>query len=391
MLPLLTNLPDTMKINKPLEDIVVVDFSQFLSGPSAGLRLADMGAQVIKVEKPGTGDICRYLYVSDVKIEGESTIFHAINRNKKSYTADLKNADDAEKIKKLLAKADVMLHNFRPGVMERLGFDYEAVKAINPHIVYAEISGYGNEGPWMDLPGQDLLLQSVSGLAWLSNKEGEHPIPMGVAVVDILAGTYIAQGILAALFRKAVSGQGELVQVSMLEAAIDFQTEMLTEFYNLPEHISAKRTTSAERNVNGIFETASGFITIVCDDAKLLAEVLLKELGLVIARSVRQDFITKLLLRRTAEEWIGILQKAGIHSVQVLDYDMLRKEPAYQSLAMELKVKTSNGLTITTTRCPIRMDGSLFTSDIGAPMLGEHSQEIDKLFHLTEEKLTVAV
>src|SRR5215218_244182 len=167
--------------------------------------MADMGAQVIKVEKPGTGDICRQLYVSDVMIEGESTIFHAINRNKKSYAADLKNADDLEKVKLLLTKADVMMHNFRPGVMERLGLDYETVKKINPSIIYAEVSGYGNEGPWKDLPGQDLLLQAVSGLTWLTKNESDDPTPMGVAVVDILAGTHVAQGILAALYQRAIS------------------------------------------------------------------------------------------------------------------------------------------------------------------------------------------
>ncbi|MEI9955900.1 MAG: CaiB/BaiF CoA-transferase family protein [Ferruginibacter sp.] len=200
-----------------LDDIIVIDFSQFLSGPSAALRLADMGAQVIKIEKPGTGDICRQLYVSDVMIEGESTIFHAINRNKQSYAADLKDADDLEKIKQLLARADVMMHNFRPGVMERIGLDYETVKQINPSIIYAEISGYGNEGPWKDLPGQDLLLQAASGLAWLSNNNNESPTPMGVAVVDIMAGTHIAQGILATLYKRAISGEGAMVQVNMFE------------------------------------------------------------------------------------------------------------------------------------------------------------------------------
>ncbi|HEU4901533.1 MAG TPA: CaiB/BaiF CoA-transferase family protein, partial [Flavisolibacter sp.] len=180
-----------------LDDIVVIDFSQFLSGPSAGLRLADMGARVIKVERKGVGDICRELYVSDVMIGGESTIFHAINRNKESFAADLKNEEDLQVIKELLKSADVLLHNFRPGVMERLGLGYDTVKEINPSLVYAEISGYGTEGPWKDLPGQDLLLQSVSGLAWLSNNNGHTPTPMGVAVADILAGAHVAQGILA--------------------------------------------------------------------------------------------------------------------------------------------------------------------------------------------------
>src|SRR6187549_3140170 len=217
---------------KPLKDIVVIDFSQFLSGPSAALRLADMGAQVIKIEKPVTGDICRQLYVSDVMIEGESTIFHAINRNKQSYAADLKNADDLEKVKQLLAKADVMMHNFRPGVMERIGLDYETVKQINPSIVYAEVTGYGSEGPWKDLPGQDLLLQAGSGLTWLNNNNNEDPTPMGVAVVDIMAGTHIAQGILATLYRRAINGEGAFVQVNMFESILDFQFEVLTSYYN---------------------------------------------------------------------------------------------------------------------------------------------------------------
>src|SRR5690606_13154306 len=146
-----------------LDDILVLDFSQFLSGPSVSLRLADMGARVIKIERPDTGDICRLLYVSDVRIQGgESTIFHAINRNKESFSADVKDEASLSDIKKLITKADVVLHNFRPGVMQRLGLDYERVKQINPSIVFGEISGYGQEGEWKHLAGQDLLLQSVS-------------------------------------------------------------------------------------------------------------------------------------------------------------------------------------------------------------------------------------
>lgn len=199
---------------KLLEDILVIDFSQFLSGPSASLRLADLGARVIKIEKPGTGDICRQLYVSDVRIDDESTIFHAINRNKESYEADLKNEQDLIKVRKLLSKADVLLHNFRPGVMKRLGLDHDSVKKINPSIVYAEISGYGDEGEWSELPGQDLLLQALTGLPYLNNDADRPPTPMGVAVVDILAGTHVAQGILAALYQRLNSREGALVQVS---------------------------------------------------------------------------------------------------------------------------------------------------------------------------------
>src|SRR5690606_21873405 len=172
----------------PLEDYLVVDFCQFLSGPSASLRLADLGARVIKIERPGTGDICRTLYTSNVVMNGESSVFHAINRNKESFTADLKNEEDCKVVRQLLEQADVVLHNYRPGVMERLGFDYKSVSSINPGVVYGEISGYGNDGEWKDKPGQDLLLQSLTGLTWLSGNADNGPVPMGLSIVDMLAG-----------------------------------------------------------------------------------------------------------------------------------------------------------------------------------------------------------
>src|SRR5690606_35004377 len=138
---------------KLLEGITIVDFSQFLSGPSASLRLADFGARIIKVEKPISGDICRQLYVSEVELEGESTLFHTINRNKESFVADLKNTGDKQMVLQLIQKADVLIHNFRPKVMERLGFSYAEVKALKPDIIYASISGYGEQGSWSGLPG----------------------------------------------------------------------------------------------------------------------------------------------------------------------------------------------------------------------------------------------
>ncbi len=215
---------------KPLEGFLVVDFSQFLSGPSAALRLADLGARVIKIERPDTGDICRQMYISNVVLDGDSTIFHSINRNKESFAVDLKIAAERDKVRKLLKRADVVLHNFRPGVMERLGFSYEEVRALNPGIVYGSISGYGSDGPWSYKPGQDLLLQAISGLTWLSGNDGDGPVPMGLSVCDMLAGAQLTQGVLACLLRRGLTGQGALVEVSMLEAILDFQIEPLTTF-----------------------------------------------------------------------------------------------------------------------------------------------------------------
>jgi len=383
-----------------LEDIVVVDFSQFLSGPSASLRLADMGAQVIKIEKPGTGDICRQLYVSDVMIEDESTIFHAINRNKKSYAADLKNATDLEKIKQLLTKADVMMHNFRPGVMERIGLDYETVKRINPQIVYAEVSGYGTEGPWKDLPGQDLLLQAASGLTWLSNNNNEDPTPMGVAVVDIIAGTHLAQGILASLYKRMITNEGSLVQVSMFESILDFQFEVLTCYYNdgnrLPERSEVNSGHAYIAAPYGIYKTKDGYIALAMSNIVLLAGLLQCEPLKQFADSndwfVKRDPIKKILGNHlatgTTAGWLQVLEKADVWCARVMDYDILVKEEGYRRLNMEIVVKTTNGLFVTTTRCPIHVDGKTLVSERGAPMLGEHNEEIEYLFGL-KNKTTV--
>jgi CoA:oxalate CoA-transferase len=384
---------------KLLQDIVVVDFSQFLSGPSAALRLADMGAQVIKIEKPVMGDICRQLYVSDVMIEGESTIFHAINRNKQSYAADLKDEEDIEKIKLLLKKADVMMHNFRPGVMKRLGLDYETVKTINPSIIYAEISGYGTEGPWKDLPGQDLLLQAASGLTWLSNSSNENPTPMGVAVVDILAGTHVAQGILACLYKRGITGEGALVQVSMFESILDFQFEVLTCYYNdgkqLPVRSAVNGANAYIAAPYGIYQTSNGHLALAMGDILKLASLLdcepLELFNDSAAWFEKRDEIKSILaghlLSETTEHWLSILEPADIWCAKVLDYKELVKEEAYQALNMEIVVKTSNGLSVTTTRCPIKVDGKTFSSERGAPLLGEHNNEIDEQFGLKKASL----
>src|SRR5690606_14776812 len=170
--------------NKPLEGLLVLEFSQFMAGPTAGLRLADLGARVIKIERPGAGEGGRQIAIKNIFVDESSLVFHTINRNKESYAANLQDENNLEDIKKLIRQADVLTHNFRPGVMEKVGLDYENVRKINPKIIYATVTGYGNEGPWATKPGQDLLVQSLSGLSWLSGCEQDGPVPFGLAVVD---------------------------------------------------------------------------------------------------------------------------------------------------------------------------------------------------------------
>jgi CoA:oxalate CoA-transferase len=177
----------------PLAGVVVLDFSQFLAGPVAALRLADLGARVIKIERPVTGEIGRTLAFAGRWADEDTVSFHAMNRNKEAVVADLKDPGELEQVKSLVARADVLIHNFRPGVMERFGLDYESVRALNPGLVYAAASGYGADGPWASRPGQDLLAQSVSGVTWVNG--GDRPVTVGLSLADHLLSCHLAEGV----------------------------------------------------------------------------------------------------------------------------------------------------------------------------------------------------
>lgn len=371
---------------KPLEDYLVIDFSQFLSGPSASLKLADMGARVIKIEKPGTGDICRYLYTSNVIMNGESSVFHAINRNKESFAADIKTEADRIQIWELVKHADVVMHNFRPGVMDRLGFDYASVKQVNPSVIYGEISGYGDTGPWKDKPGQDLLLQSLTGLTWLSGNAG-GPVPMGLSVIDLLAGNHLAQGILACLVRKTISGEGALVQVSMLESAMDFQFEAITTYYydgKLPERSERNNAHAYLGAPYGIYKTANGYMALAMGSipqlgALLGCDALLNYTEVAEAFNKRDEIkaiLAEHLLTNTNEHWLGILQAADIWCAEVLTWDKLMEHEGFKILNMLQEVELSDGYKYKTTRSPITIDGEIFTSAKGSPKLGEDNDMI---------------
>jgi len=373
---------------KPLEDILIIDLSQFLSAPSATLRLADLGARVIKVERPETGDICRQLYVSNVILNGESSVFRAINRNKESFQADLKNEVDKQRVLKLIEKADVLVHNFRPGVIERLGFDYETIQKINPTIVYGNISGYGQEGPWKSKPGQDLLVQSLSGLTWLSGNAGNGPVPMGLAIVDILSGSHLVQGILAALVKKAKTGKGTKVSISMLESILDFQFETITTFYHdggEPTERTASNNAHAYLGAPyGVYETKNGYLALAMGAIPFLGELLgcetLKNYPEVASWFTQRDEIKEILANHlktaTTEKWLSVLEPADIWCASVMDWDTLFDHDGFKVLEMIQKVTMGDGFEYETTRCPIKIDGEYLTSSIGSPALGEHTEVI---------------
>ncbi|MEO0795490.1 MAG: CaiB/BaiF CoA-transferase family protein [Verrucomicrobiota bacterium] len=380
------------KLSLPLEGITVLDFSQFLSGPSASLRLADMGARVIKVERPETGDICRQLYISNTEVDGESTVFHAINRNKESYCANLKNEFDCEKVRQLIAKVDVVMHNFRPDVMTRLGFDYESVKAINPSVVYGVISGYGEEGPWKGKPGQDLLVQSLSGLTWLSGNAGDGPVPMGLAMVDIFAGAHLAQGILAALVRRGVSGQGSLVEVSMLESILDFQFEPFTVYFQdggeEPERTASNSAHALLGAPYGVYQTTDGYLSLAMGSITQLGELLscpaLLEFPDPASWFTQRDEIKQILadhlVTGSTQQWLDILEAADIWCAKILDWHELFEHEGFKVLDMLQHVTRGSGASYGTTRIPIKFGGIREKSALGSPKVGEHTDQIEQEF-----------
>jgi CoA:oxalate CoA-transferase len=373
----------------PLSGILVVDMSQFLSGPYCSLRLMDLGARVIKIERPDGGDLSRRLYLSDTEIGGDSTIFHAINRNKESLAVDLKNPDDLAVLKRLLARADVMIQNFRPGVIERLGFDYEAVKAINPRLVYAGISGYGEAGPWVQRPGQDLLAQARSGVMWLNGDEDQGPVPFGLAVGDMLAGAAAAQAILAALVRRGTTGTGSHVETSLLEALIDFQLEVLTTHLNdsrrLPRRAAFRSAHAYLSAPYGVYSTADGFFAIAMTPIPKLADLLaIAELApyrddpksWFSARDEIKAIIARVLARETTDHWLGILEPADIWCAKVLSWPELLESEGFTALDMLQWVGREDDVKILTTRSPVRVDGRRPPPSRAAPRVGEHSRAI---------------
>ena len=372
---------------RPLEGLTVLEFAQYMAGPSAGLRLADLGARVIKIERPKSGEGGRQIAIKNLFVDGDSLVFHTINRNKQSFAADLKNPQDLATVKQLITRADVLIHNFRPGVMEKIGLDWDAVQRLNPRIVYSEVTGYGCEGPWKDKPGQDLLLQSLSGLTWLSGNADQGPVPMGLAVVDIVCGSHLVQGILAALIRRARTQKGALVQVSLLESILDFQFEVLTTHLadggRLPQRSKRFNAHAYLSAPYGVYPTADGYLALAMGDllkiGRLIGCASIEAYSDPSTWFTRRDKIQQILADQLVTQptghWLAVLQSAGVWCSDVFDYARLLAHDAWQALKMDQIVRR-DGVEVHTTRCPIRIDNEILLSPKAAPRVGEDNKSI---------------
>ena len=369
-----------------LSGFKVISFNHFHAGPMAAQLLADMGADVVAVE-PLDGAFHRNWAVANHFVAGQSVNLLTTGRNKRSLALDMKSASGKEVARRLIEGADVVMENFRPGAMERLGLGYEQIRAFRPGIVYASVSGYGSSGPDRDLPGQDLLLQARSGFAARTGRADGPPTPAGPVIVDQHAASLLAMGILAALLARERTGEGRRVEGSLLQSAIDLQAESMTAWMN-----GARSATSrgphglaswCGSGPSGIHATADGHLAISMAAPADLARALdLPELaGFDTADSFsRSAEITRVvadrLPARTTAQWLPLLAAHGIWHMPVQDYDQLRDDAQLAHLGVFIDAQSVEGAPITLLNHPLRYDGQAPPVRWAPQRLGAQTREV---------------
>ncbi len=374
----------------PLRGVRVIDLSQVMAGPFCTLLLADLGADVIKVEPPG-GDLSRSMGGDRLRLTGaDRAPFLALNRNKRSVVLDLKLPAARDRLLALLRDADVLVESFRPGVAERLGIAWGTVSDVNPRIVYTSISGFGQVGPWADRPGFDLIAQGMAGVMSVTGAPGGDPVKCGVPVSDLAAGLYAANGIQAALIARASTGRGQRVETSLFEAALGLSVWEATEFFatgEAPRPLGSAHRLSAPYQA---FRASDGYVTIaaltpshwerlcmVIDRADLALD---PRFATNADRMANRDAlvveIDRALAARSVADWVDRLLAEGIPCGPILDYAQVFGEPHTAARRMiEVADHPVEG--------PVRMLGLPVKVGDGdgivrrpPPLLGEHTRDV---------------
>jgi formyl-CoA transferase len=363
----------------PLEPYTVIDLTRARSGPTCVRQLAEMGAKVIKVESREQDDFTR-----------DEFDFQNLHRNKRSITLDLKHPKGVEVLKKLAAKADVVVENFRPDVKHRLGIDYEALSKINPKIVYASISGFGQSGPYRDRPGYDQIAQGLGGLMSVTGLPGQGPVRVGIPVADLTAGMFLAHGVLVALLERERSGKGQWVHTSLLEAMVrmlDFQTTRWLIGKEIPPQAGNDHPTGIP---TGVFKTSDGHMNIAASGQHMyrrLCEALdVKHLIDDARFKTPQDRsknrvecnqeLEKATVTKTSAEWVDILNKAGVPCGPILDVKQMFEDEQIKHLQLAVEIQhprlgkqSVQNLPVTLSRTP----GKVVSA---SPDLGEHTDQV---------------
>ncbi|MFQ5828487.1 MAG: CaiB/BaiF CoA transferase family protein [Candidatus Methylomirabilia bacterium] len=364
----------------------VLSFTQFLLGPSGVQFLADLGADVVKIEPPGGKLWERNWSGCDLYLNGISAFFLGAHRNQRSLTLDLKHPEGQAIAKKLVTQADVLVQNFRPGVMARFGLDYDTVRSLNPRLIYLSASGYGESSPYRDRPGQDLILQALTGLASISGRGGQPPTPVGSPVVDQHGAALLALGVMAGLLERGRTGRGLHIEVSMLRAALDLQMEIIT--YVLNGARMQKSPTSLASMFHpgpyGVYETKDGHLALSMSPLPILQQALdLPELGAhatipynFAAREEIARVLEPVLRTRTTAEWIEFLVPRGVWAAPVLTHEETFADPAVQAADVVEEIDHPVAGRLRLLRFPLELSTGRATVRRPPPMPGEHSDEI---------------
>ncbi|MDO5493049.1 MAG: CoA transferase [Nesterenkonia sp.] len=371
----------------PLDDVVVLDLSRVLAGPYATMLLADMGATVIKVESP-SGDETRTWRPPET--DGESTYFQAINRNKRSIALDLKDEADRAVVDRLLARADVLVENFRPGGLARFGLDYDSLAAEHPHLIYASLSGFGHEGAGAALPGYDVLVQGASGLMHVTGEPDGAATKAGVAVCDVVAGLHLYGAILAALHERGRSGRGQHVQANLLSSMLSGLVNQTSAAANTG--VSPQRMGNEHPSLfpYGPFPTADGQIVIACGNDRQFVR-LCRAVGADEAaederwtsmsgrnahRDALRDVLCDSLRREDSAQWLDRLQEAGIPCAPV--NDVVESLDYAESLGLQARapITREDGTTSTSAAHPVSWSRSTISHRSAPPRCDEHRDEI---------------
>ncbi|HEY8287054.1 MAG TPA: CoA transferase [Chloroflexota bacterium] len=371
-----------------LEGIRVLDFSQMMMGPWATQLLGDLGADIIKVERPKVGEWERGLETMGQLLEGDSPFFLAMNRNKRSLAIDLKHPQSRAIIETLAAEVDVVVENFRPGVLDRLGYGYERLSEINPRLIYCAASGYGSTGPYARRPGQDLLIQALSGMAAHSGRASDPPTPAGTAICDAMASMMVACGILAALQARTHTGRGQKVEVDLLSTAIAVQCQEAVAYLNgLPrwERSEAGIAQAWLGAPYGIYPTCDGHLALAMNSLGVLGELLhLPEVAAYEGDPHRaysdRDRIKRLLETRLRErrtgEWLELLATRDVWCGEVKDFEGVFSDPQVVAREIVTTVKHPRIGELKLIRAPIVFSETPATVRRPPPLVGEHNAEI---------------
>jgi crotonobetainyl-CoA:carnitine CoA-transferase CaiB-like acyl-CoA transferase len=370
----------------PLSGIRVLDFTALLQGPLATQILADCGADVVKLEKKD-GEWMRQWGIFMARTHGETDAFLAFNRNKRSVEVDLRDPEDHARILELVEKADVVVENFRPGVMDRAGLGYDALRERNPRLIYAASSGYGRTGPYVDRPGQDYLVQALTGAMWLTGRRGDPPFLFGAAIADQFTGLHLVIGILAALQHRHRTGEGQRVDVDLLSCMMAIQQQELTVFFNHGEPLERPVENVGHPGITGpcgVYRTADGYLLLSVCPCPMLGKILgvdwLAQFDTNEKMFKSRDEIYRRLAAHFATQstahWIELLSAHDVWCAPVQRHADLEHDPqvAHKNLIWNVPYADS-GATYRTVGSPFTFSAGSVGVRRGTPRSGQHTDD----------------